>query len=374
MTLKNIEGFTPSQITAEEKQNLLHELRIKRVQLNEALLFVLGVNVTAETDSADIIENTGAKAKFHLTHVVGAPVTYEAIRSINRLGVSLTTPYQVEHPEQGFYADCNLSNQQTATPRSPYFTRHSIEDAVYETGYGLRNAPQAPPDFACYLNLTYQNVKLTAGAVAGHNGQPAQVVPVGSIFLSSHAQVLPSTFNAFEVTVTGRPPTLINEDTAWNGLPKSWRLSSSKPDPATGTERFAIHVPKAGYRTVTLNAAFTRADGSLDIEDGYRSIGYGSLPRTNFYTPATLRVVPVDLKLPPENKRRIAYLPGTGDDVPAALASIGLAPTILKVSDLTASQSLKIRHRRPRRPHLQRPPRPPWRAHPGPSRLRPQRR
>jgi hypothetical protein len=84
-----------------------------------------------------------------------------------------------------------------------------------------------------------------------------------------------------------------------------------------------------------LNAAFTRPDGSLEITDGFRSIGYGSLPRTNFYTPATLRIVPVDLKLPPENKRRIAYLPGTGDDVPAALASIGLTPTILKVSDLT---------------------------------------
>src|SRR6202042_2838993 len=68
------------------------------------------------------------------------------------------------------------------------------------------------------------------------------------------------------------------------------------------------------------------------------AVGYGDLPRTNFYTPATLRVVPVDLKLPPENKRRIAYLPGTGDDAPAALASIGLTPTMLKVSDLTADK------------------------------------
>ena len=72
--------------------------------------------------------------------------------------------------------------------------------------------------------------------------------------------------------------------------------------------------------------------------EGFRPVGYGTLPRTNYYTPATLRVVPVDLKLPPENKRRIAYLPGTGDDVPAALASIGLTPTILKVSDLTADK------------------------------------
>jgi hypothetical protein len=67
--------------------------------------------------------------------------------------------------------------------------------------------------------------------------------------------------------------------------------------------------------------------------EGYRAVGYPGLILTNYYTPATTRVVPVDLKLP--QQVRIAYLPGTGDNVPQALASIGLAPTLITVADLT---------------------------------------
>jgi hypothetical protein len=66
---------------------------------------------------------------------------------------------------------------------------------------------------------------------------------------------------------------------------------------------------------------------------GYRPVGYGDLPRTNYYTPAVDRIVPVDLKLPAA--RKIGYLPGTGDAVPEALASIGLTPKILTMADLT---------------------------------------
>ncbi|MDE1155544.1 MAG: hypothetical protein PW735_07400 [Acidobacteriaceae bacterium] len=46
--------------------------------------------------------------------------------------------------------------------------------------------------------------------------------------------------------------------------------------------------------------------------------------------------MPADLKLP--SKRRIGYLPGTGDAVPEALASIGLPVTALTVADLTATR------------------------------------
>lgn len=74
--------------------------------------------------------------------------------------------------------------------------------------------------------------------------------------------------------------------------------------------------------------------GGHTITDGYRPIGYGDLPRTNFFTPASDHIVPVDLKLP--EMHRIGYLQGTGDDVPMALASIGLKPDMLKVADLTA--------------------------------------
>jgi hypothetical protein len=68
----------------------------------------------------------------------------------------------------------------------------------------------------------------------------------------------------------------------------------------------------------------------------YYRVGYTDLPRTNYYTPAGVRIVPVDLKLP--TKHNIAYLPGTGDAVPEVLASIGLKPAVLSIADLTPAK------------------------------------
>ncbi|MDE1161076.1 MAG: PIG-L family deacetylase [Acidobacteriaceae bacterium] len=64
-----------------------------------------------------------------------------------------------------------------------------------------------------------------------------------------------------------------------------------------------------------------------------RSVGYDDLPRTNFIERPARFAPPANLQLP--KKRRIAYLPGTGDSVPDALAAIGLPVTKLEVSDLT---------------------------------------
>jgi hypothetical protein len=71
--------------------------------------------------------------------------------------------------------------------------------------------------------------------------------------------------------------------------------------------------------------------------EGYRAVGYEDLPITNAYTPATDRIVPVELKLPPAGLRRIGYLPGTGDAVPEALTSIGVAVRTLTISDLNTA-------------------------------------
>ncbi len=91
-----------------------------------------------------------------------------------------------------------------------------------------------------------------------------------------------------------------------------------------------------GGRPGTLTAVVSR--NHHPYSEGYRAVGYGDLPRTNYYTPATLRVVPVDVTTAPH--LNIAYLPGTGDDVPSALADLGVTPRIISLADLTP-ESLK---------------------------------
>jgi hypothetical protein len=75
-----------------------------------------------------------------------------------------------------------------------------------------------------------------------------------------------------------------------------------------------------------------------DYREGYREIGYPGLTYTNYYTPATLRVIPVDAATAP--KLKIAYISGTGDDVPSALDQLGVSPLVLTTVNLTP-ESLK---------------------------------
>lgn len=53
-----------------------------------------------------------------------------------------------------------------------------------------------------------------------------------------------------------------------------------------------------------------------------------------WHTPAGLRVVPVEAKVAPG--LRVGYIPGPGDDIPAALGRLGLAVTVLDEAALTA--------------------------------------
>jgi hypothetical protein len=72
--------------------------------------------------------------------------------------------------------------------------------------------------------------------------------------------------------------------------------------------------------------------------EGFRAVGYPGLTYTNYYTPATLRIIPVDVHTAPN--LNIAYIPGTGDDVPAALDQLGVHPHLLTAAGLTP-ESLK---------------------------------
>jgi hypothetical protein len=67
--------------------------------------------------------------------------------------------------------------------------------------------------------------------------------------------------------------------------------------------------------------------------EGYRAVGYPGLTYTNYYTPATARIVPVDVHTAPS--LNIAYLPGTGDDLPASIEDLGIHAHILTLADLT---------------------------------------
>jgi hypothetical protein len=174
------------------------------------------------------------------------------------------------------------------------------------------------------------------GRVVHSGPQAVNIVPSVSLSLSNHAQVLPSSEKRFSFGSRETPSDVQVKSIHIKGMPPSWKsIPGAAGASAPGQTEYLVEVPSGERKPATLELSETLREGTTYTE-GYRSIGYDDLPRTNYYTPATDRIVPVDLRLP--QNRRIGYLQGTGDAVPEALASIGLKPEMLTVADLTAEK------------------------------------
>jgi LmbE family N-acetylglucosaminyl deacetylase len=348
-----------------EKADTLHELRIKRVQLNDALALALRITFYAriETSSqtkANILESTpepeptpavpyiSPDSTVHLfsfldskTELIGA-ITFRSasLTVLKANGHDNDFPGE-DHEILTEYADAALAPSAAIT--RPYFMRSSIEQPTYTLiDPALRNAPLAPPPIVAVANLNYHGVSFelstaVEGLEADANNtllQPVSIVPPVSVALSVHAQVLPSSEQAFTVYMSRKPAyaPIASESIEAPSL-KARPLPQSAS--SSGYSSWQVEVPSHLLAPVVLQGSLRPKSGE-SFTEGFRPIGYGDLPRTNYFTPATDRIVPVDLKLP--THRRIAYLPGTGDAAPEAFASIGLPVTQLTVADLTPSK------------------------------------
>ena len=328
--------------TAQARQSALHELRVKKVQINDALALAIGLQMTVTAQNADLPIRQTASADVRISAASAQPVVYQTLTSENSAGKGQTAGMRNDQDarlmqNRPFTASCSLESSLVATPTRPYFSRKNIEVPVYALEQAaLRNSPSTPHAFACFANFSFEGVIFRVGAVAQHDGQPVQFVPPASLTLSSHAQVFPQSMHAVLLSTYLFPsPKPVAQPIL--AISAGWKTEvAPSAASAPGETTFQIE-PAEGHRTATNVSASVKVSGDATaITEGYRAVGYGDLPRTNFYTPATARIVPVDLKLPPG--RRIAYLPGTGDAVPEALASISLAPILLSVKDLTATR------------------------------------
>jgi LmbE family N-acetylglucosaminyl deacetylase len=324
------------------REDILHELRIKRVQLNDALALALGISFDATADSANIQQDSAMTIQTSLSTAPGLGTFVEPrLQLIDQHASKEQIVQRLDRPDSytGHPAVSQAielpaqKNSFTATITRPYFTRGNIEAPVYKLlDPALRNAPATPAAITVGGTVDYPGVKIQAARVVHSGTQPVSIVPLASLTTVSHAQVFPRNAASILVSLVIDPPGTPVEA----NVPKDWKLVPNV-EPTTsqrGFKQFRLE-PSTSNRDVFTLSGVALLPNSQQITEGYRPVGYGDLPRTNYFTPATDRIVPVDLKLP--DRRKIAYLPGTGDDVPEALASIGLRPAMLTVADLTAA-------------------------------------
>ena len=320
-----------------QKANALHELRIKRVQLNDALVLSLGLQLDATSPATEPIVGTPATVHTVLTTSSSERIPYfaEHLQTANgteQIGPNSDGDPAVTH-DRPWIMDLTAHPPLTRTITQPYFYRDNIEQPVYKLrDADLRNAAQTHAAITAWATLTYQSADITVGRIVHDGPQPISIIPPVSIASLPTATVLPNGQTTAQLTATLRTDATTSANINVQS-PHNWTIEAKAAGPNSVT--FFLH-PTAPLTAPQLFPITAQTPDHHPYTEGYRAVGYPGLIYTNYYTPATTRVVPVDLKLPAHV--RIAYLPGTGDAVPESLASIGLAPTMITVADLTPTK------------------------------------
>jgi LmbE family N-acetylglucosaminyl deacetylase len=370
--LHELEDANVNDLPPTETYNLLHELHIKRVQLNNALILALGITLEAHLGRGPGSSLIAGWPQVEVTETI-APVATGATKvpfKLTASGVSATggatnSLTNRMETEKGVEQRFRVSLSNTAATR-PYFSRTNIEQPFYNiSDSNLRNAPATPAPLTAWTTFDDQGVQLRIEATVrtseqSNPMQPAVFVPPVSVSVAPSVGIIPLSEQSLVITAqiqslardndnskpvinSSLPPTVPAEGTVHLRVPGEWRVEPAyapwKLDVGEHVALpFTITPPSRVDQRAFTTSAVSASKNAETCSEGYRPVGYAGLTYTNYYTPATTRIVPVDVTTAPNLK--IAYIPGTGDDVPSALDQLGVTPHILTPANLTV-ESLK---------------------------------
>ncbi|WP_348268853.1 PIG-L family deacetylase [Edaphobacter paludis] len=348
---------TAKNLTAREKYDVLHELRVKETQFNDALVEALGLRVEARVaPGSAVVPGSSVDVKVKIANSGKNAVRVVASDDRSMDGTQWMDGSKVVPGDgvlkAGATLDCAFKVAENADGNGatrPYFTVKDIEQPYYDVhAAAMRLAPLPLPAETVWVTAKYDGVEVRFGQVAlaaeavagaGIASQPLMFEPGLNVAVQPSAGVIPLSESRFPLTVRVRSAEPVGaRGTVRLKMPTGWR---SQPESATfltkgpGEEqavRFVVTPTTLGEKAYTLTAEATSSVTHRTYTEGYRAVGYAGLTLSNLYSPATYRTRGVDVKIAPGLK--IGYLPGTGDAVQTSLENIGVHSTTLTMKDV----------------------------------------
>lgn len=369
-TRKLMEQVDGSQLAAGDKADIDYELSIKLAQFNTALAEALGLEVralvTPEIENpasalplmADetircVVPGQRFRVRVHASGLGGlvrlkrswlVPPDGEAWK-ILRLGA----PGLDDAKSQAGDTVFGVVVPDNAASTRPYFTRPDTEQPYYDIkDPRWLNASFAPYPLSGWAEFDYDGVPVRLAQVvqtvhrvqgSGSVYEPLMVTPELSVGFETAAGIVPLGGSDFPLTVAlHSEATVAAVGTLRLELPPNWTATpeSTAYRLETGEEariRFVVHPASIAPETYSIRAV--AKSGNYTYSEGYQTAGYPGLLPYNFYRPASYRVRGVDVKVAPG--LRIGYVMGTGDQVPQALAELGIAPEALSPQQLATA-------------------------------------
>ena len=358
-----IKKVAASELTAEEKYNIHHELAVKQAQFNNAIIEALGVSLTAVVSPANpdrgrsgfaveaqdtfttAIPGQSFNVITYLANQSTTPVTIESV-SLHATGdwkVAPTAPLPTALPaNQRLEADFHVTVPQDAEITKACFHRKDVEQAWYDLdNVSCLDQPLPPYPIEAWLAFNVGGVTVrtaqvvqTVQHVTGRGGvyQPLLLVPPVSVAATTTAGIIPIGSNHASISVHVRSNVKSMGEVHLD-LPPGWQSEpAAQPYGADDqTLSFALtpkNLASANYPIVPV----ANYQGH-PYTQGYEPVGYAGLRPYNYYHPGPYKLVGIDVKVAPDLK--VGYVMGTGDDVPQSLESLGVAVHLLPPAEIS---------------------------------------
>ncbi len=359
-----------SNLPEPGKSDVAFELGVKEKQFEEALTLALGVSFDAVV--APEKEPTGPFARFggasttftiaipgqpfsvntHLLNKSREPLMVEELNVAATDGKSwkITPEHSHEAKLEGG-KDLNLkfaiSAPDDATLTKPYFTRPNDEQPYYDlTDPTYRNLSAMPYPLYAAVRLVYRGTEIQIEKVVQTNhrvegigmmGEPMLMGPAISVTVSPAAGAVPLNATSFAFTCTlqsnvkgpAKGVLRLRLPEGWQSAPGEHPFSFAHDG---DSDLVSFQVTPHGIKPQRYEIRAVAECQGKKYEEGYRLVGYPGLRPYPYYRPASYEAVGADVRVAPD--LRVAFFPGTGDDVPRALEDLGVHVQILSVSDL----------------------------------------
>ncbi|WP_373496183.1 PIG-L family deacetylase [Aquiflexum sp.] len=167
--------------------------------------------------------------------------------------------------------------------------------------------------------------------VDGEIRQPFTLVPEVNVKLDkSNLFLIKGADRTLQVEVSFRDKILDGKLTLAGVDPGQFRILSEEKDEKRNRVVYTIEFLDSDLEKKEVLVSFQTNDGQKFNQDTKRII-YRHIPNLTYFTPTTLGLVKMDLKL---SNQRIGYIPGAGDDVPEVLRNLGYQVSILENGEL----------------------------------------
>jgi LmbE family N-acetylglucosaminyl deacetylase len=359
-----------SQLSEGAKYDVLHELSIKQVQFQQAIVESLGFSLEATV--APMREPTRANffgrgptetfayavpgqefaVKIHLDNPAAGELKLDHVWLQSPASESWTvtpeSPVAASLPaRQELDQRFKVRIPDNAAATRPYFERPNDAQPYYDiVDERYLNLPLPPYPLTAWVEFSYEGVEVHAGqsvqTVRQLNGlglvlDPLMVTPAISVRIAPQAGITPLGVRSFavsalvhtEVETGAKGSVRLELPLGWHSEPavSSFEMQRAGQEQNVGFQVFPNRLEQETYKVTAVAESMGR-----QYREGFTTVGYPGLRPYNLYMPATYRTSGVDCKVAPG--LRVGYVTGTGDAVPQSLERIGVKSEFLSPQDL----------------------------------------